>query len=118
MVNRITLLGRLGHDPELERLGENQTPHLQLRLAVDRRAGNEPAVDWLPVQVWGELAENCARYLSKGQRVYVEGRLQNSAWETDAGERRARLEVVAIRVVFLERPPQAEVTEAGAEGRE
>jgi len=118
MVNRVTLLGRLGHDPELEQAGEQRIPHLQLRLAVEHRAGNELVTDWIPVQVWRDQAENCARYLRKGQRVYVEGRLQNASWETEGG-RRSRLEVVASRVIFLERPAGApeepEEEEAGEE---
>lgn len=115
MVNRVTLLGRLGHDLAVEYRGENKTPHLQLRLAVERRVGDERTTDWLPVQVWGALAENCARYLAKGQRVYVEGRLQNTAWESEAGERRARLEVVAGRVVFLDHAPTGDEEAAAVE---
>lgn len=115
-VNRVFLVGRLGHDPDLKFLGEAGSPHLQIRLATERWQGEErgTATEWIPVQVWGKLAETCARYLAKGQRVCVEGRLQNSTWEAEGGGKHSRLEVVATRVIFLDRPGGA----AGGEEEE
>jgi len=108
-LNRVFIIGRLGHDPELEFVGENRSPHLQLRLATERWRGEEQGAvtEWIPVQVWGKLAETCARHLSKGQRVHIEGRLQNSTWEAEGGGKHSRLEVIATRVVFLDRPGTA-----------
>ena len=52
---------------------------------------------------WRKLAEQCSQFLQKGRRVYVEGRLQTRSWDTPEGERRYRTEVVADRVLFLDR---------------
>ena len=56
---------------------------------------------FVEVTVWGKQAEAGSVYLTKGRAVAIEGRLQQDTWETDAGERRSRLKVVAQRVTFL-----------------
>jgi primosomal replication protein N len=99
-VNRVQLLGRLGHDPELEHLGGKETAHVLLSIYTDRRQGDEVVSQRIPVHVWGRQAENCNAYLTKGRQVYAEGHLRLNTWE-DNGEPRSRLEVVATRVVFL-----------------
>jgi single-strand DNA-binding protein len=74
-------------------------------LAVNRKykAGEEwkEEVCFVDITVWGKQAENCAEYLSKGRPVFIEGRLQFSTWETDDGQKRNKLEVVANTVQFL-----------------
>lgn len=99
-LNRFQLIGRLGHDPVLEHRGESQTPYCQLRVATDRRQGEQTFTEWTRVIVWGSQAENTARYCRKGERLFIEGRLQTSSWETEEG-RRSRLEAVGRRVLFL-----------------
>ena len=102
-INRVELLGRVGADPEL-RTTQNGTAVVQLRLATDRRNGNESAeqqTDWHTVVCWDKQAEAVAQYVHKGERVYVAGRLNHQSWETDSGERRSRTEVHASEVIFL-----------------
>jgi single-strand DNA-binding protein len=74
-------------------------------LAVNRKykAGEEwkEEVCFVDITVWGKQAENCAEYLSKGRPVFIDGRLQFSTWETDDGQKRNKLEVVANSVQFL-----------------
>jgi single-strand DNA-binding protein len=53
------------------------------------------------VTVWGEQAEHCSKYLSKGRSVYVEGRLQTRSWDDKEGKKRYSTDIVADRVVFL-----------------
>ncbi len=102
-INHVTLLGRVGADPELCST-KSGTAVVQLRLATDRysksNAINE--TDWHSVVVWGKTAEAVARYVRKGDRVHVTGRLQQHSWQTDAGERRTRTEVHANEVIFLD----------------
>ena len=52
---------------------------------------------------WNRLAETCNQFLAKGRRAYVEGRLRTRTWETQDGQRRSRIEIVANRVLFLDR---------------
>ena len=103
-INHVTLLGRIGADPEL-RSTKSGTAVVQLRLATDRyskSAEGQSETDWHSVVVWGKTAEAVARYIRKGDRVHVTGRLQQHSWQTDSGERRSRTEVHASEVIFLD----------------
>ena len=75
----------------------------KLRLATDRyRKDAENETDWHNIVVWGATAEAVNQYVGTGQRVYVAGRLVQSSWEGDDGQRRHRTEVHASEVVFLD----------------
>jgi single-strand DNA-binding protein len=106
-VNVVTLIGNLATDVELREVNGGKKVASFL-LAVDRPAATE--ADFIPVATWERQAEVCAQYLGKGKRVAVDGRLRSRTWETQQGERRSALEVVANRVEFLFPPdPTAEV---------
>ena len=103
-INHVTLLGRVGADPVL-RSTKSGTAVVQLRLATDRyskSAEGQSETDWHSVVVWGKTAEAVVRYVAKGDRVHVTGRLQQHSWQTDSGERRLRTEVHASEVIFLD----------------
>ncbi len=102
-INHVTLLGRVGADPEL-RSTKVGTAVVQLRLATDSHSKSTETTetDWHSVVVWGKTAEAVARYVSKGDLVHVTGRLQQHSWQTDSGERRSRTEVHASEVIFLD----------------
>ena len=102
-INHVTLLGRVGADPDL-RSTKSGTAVVQLRLATDRysKSNETTETDWHSVVVWGKTAEAVARYVRKGDRVHVTGRLQQHSWQTDSGERRSRTEVHASEVIFLD----------------
>ena len=104
-VNHVMVLGNLTRDPEL-RYTPTGTAVCQLGVALNRRwrdqAGElQQEVTFVDVTVWSKQAESVAQYLTKGRAVAIEGRLQQDTWETEAGERRSRLKVVAQRVTFL-----------------
>ena len=102
-INHVTLLGRVGADPDL-RSTKSGTAVVQLRLATVRysKSNETTETDWHSVVVWGKTAEAVARYVGKGDRVHVTGRLQQHSWQTDSGERRSRAEVHASEVIFLD----------------
>ena len=101
-INKVELLGRVGNDPEM-RYTASGIAVTQLRLATDRgRKNGEDATDWHTVVVWDKIGEAVAQYVEKGQRLYVAGRLVQSSWEGDDGQRRYRTEVHAQEVVFLD----------------
>jgi single-strand DNA-binding protein len=113
MLNKVMLIGRLGKDPEMRFLPDG-TPYAQLSLATERNWRNEAGekrseTDWHNVVAWNKLASVCGKYLSKGQLVYVEGRLQTRSWDDD-GVKRYRTEVVAEQVKFLERKTEESTT--------
>ena len=100
-MNTVILIGRLVRDPELKFL-QSGTAVCKFTLAVDKPFGDKEA-DFIPITVWGKIAETCANHLSKGRLVAVEGRLQIRSYETQDGQKRKAAEVVANSVQFLDR---------------
>ena len=101
-INKVELLGRVGTDPEMK-YTPNGTAVTNLRLATDRyRRDGEDATDWHTVIVWGKTAEAVNQYVTKGQRIYVAGRLVQDTWEGEDGQRRSRTEIHTQEVVFLD----------------
>jgi len=114
-LNRVILIGRLTRDPEL-RLLPSGVPVATFTLAVDRPFANqqgEREADFIDVVVWRKQAESVSNHLSKGCLVAVEGRLQVRRYETQEGQRRRVVEVVADAVRFLDRPHGTEVEAPG-----
>ncbi len=109
-LNNVVLIGNLTRDPEL-RYTPSGLPVATLRLAVNRNFTNQQGeieTDYFNVIVWRNQAEKCAEYLSKGRQVAITGRLQSRSWETNDGQKRSIVEVVADRVVFLGRRDRQE----------
>jgi single-strand DNA-binding protein len=105
MINRVTLVGNLGADPELKTTPQGQKV-AQLRVATtesykDRDGNRQESTEWHTVVVWGNQAEACGKYLSKGRQVYVEGKLKTRKWTDKEGNDRYSTEVVASDVRFL-----------------
>ena len=104
-VNRVTLVGNLGRDPELRYTQSGQAV-ANFTLATnekwkDKEGNSQERTEWHRIIVWGKSAENCAQYLQKGRSVYIEGRLQTREWEDREGNKRTTTEVVAQAVQFL-----------------
>jgi single-strand DNA-binding protein len=102
-LNRVTLFGNLGADPELRTTAAG-LPVLSFRLATtdvyfDKNQEKQERTEWHNVVIFGARAEALARLLSKGTRVLVEGRLQTSSYEKD-GIRRFRTEIIASELCF------------------
>ncbi len=104
-MNVVTLIGNLATDVEVRELGDDKRVASFL-LAVDRPTSTGGA-DFIRIAAWNKQAETCAKYLTRGQRVAVDGRLRSRSWEEADGKRRSAVEVVANRVQFLSPPPQA-----------
>ena len=98
----IILIGRLTKDPELRDTQAGKAV-CSFTLAVDRPySGDKKEADFINVIVWNKVGENCAKYLSKGRKVAVQGRLQIRSYEDDKGYKKYITEVVANSVEFLE----------------
>ena len=105
MVNKVILIGNLGSDPEL-RYTPSGTAVATLSVATNRkwkdRDGNmQDETEWHRVIVWDKSAEFCGNYLSKGSKVYVEGRLQTRKWKDQAGVDRYTTEIISTTVQNL-----------------
>ena len=104
-VNQVVLLGRLTRDPELR-----QTPNgksvASFSMALNRsyKDSNDQWVedtDFIDCVAWGPLAERIEKYVKRGQRLFVTGRLSQRSWEQD-GQKRSKVEVVASDITFVE----------------
>ncbi len=102
--NKVLLMGNLTRDPEL-RFTASGTAVASFGIAVNRKykSGDDWKEDvcFVDITVWGKQGENCTEYLNKGSGVFVEGRLNMQSWETQDGQKRNKLEVVANVVQFL-----------------
>jgi single-strand DNA-binding protein len=110
-LNKVMLIGRAGTDPEM-RYTANGSAMTTFRMAVNRNFRGPDGewrenTDWFTVVCWRDLAERIGQNLTKGSRVYVEGRLQNRSWDGPDGQKRSTIEVVAVQVQALDRPAGA-----------
>jgi single-strand DNA-binding protein len=104
-VNRVTLLGNLGKDPDL-RTTPDKSPVCVLRIATDERQKDKEGApsthtEWHDVVTFGRTAELCASLLRKGREVYVEGRLRTKKWQDKEGRDRYGTEIHATSVEFV-----------------
>ena len=108
-LNKVMIIGNLGADPEMRYTADGNAL-TSFRVATSRNytggdGERHEETEWFSVVTWRKLAEQCSQFLQKGRRVYVEGRLRTRSWDTPEGQRRYRTEVVAERVLFLDRAP-------------
>ncbi len=99
------LIGNLGADPELRYTPGGQAV-CDIRLAtneswMDKNGQKQERTEWHRVVMWGKPAEICKQYLAKGQKLYVEGRLQTRSWDDKEGNKRYSTEIVATDFMFL-----------------
>jgi single-strand DNA-binding protein len=116
-LNKIMLIGNVGSDPEM-RYTPSGKAVTSFRMATNYRymgsdGERREETEWFRVSVWGKQAESCNQFLSKGRRVYVEGRLHSRNWEGQDGQIRTSLEVSANRVIFLDRAAPVSLPEEG-----
>ena len=107
-LNKVFLIGNLTRDPELRYIPSG-TAVADFSIAINRFFKNKEGTKtedtcFVRVVVWANQAESCAKYLSKGRPVFIEGRLQSRSWEDKDGQKRSAMEVVAERVQFLGSP--------------
>ncbi len=102
-MNKVILIGRLTKDPETRQISTGSAC-TNFTVAVDRPYSSrdgERGADFIPVVTWNKTAENCARYLTKGSRVGVSGRIQVRTYQANDGTRKYVTEVVGEEVEFL-----------------
>ena len=105
MLNRIQLIGYLGKDPEVRHAGDTPVANFSMATSErwkDKSGEKQERTEWHNVVAWRALGENCGKYLHKGSKVYVEGKIQTRKWEDKEGNDRYTTEVVALNVVFLD----------------
>ena len=105
-INRVVLTGNLTRDPELRSTGSGMSV-CSLRVACNTRRKDQSSGEWVDkpnyfdVTVWGAQGENCARFLSKGRPVAIDGRLEWREWQDQNGNTRQSIDIIADAVQFL-----------------
>ena len=98
MVNKVIIVGNLGHDPQLRQM-ENGTEIATFSVATsekwkDKNGEKQSKTEWHKIVAFGKVAEIIGKYLAKGSKVYIEGKLQTRSWEDDAGNKKYTTEIV------------------------
>jgi single-strand DNA-binding protein len=106
MLNKIMLIGNLGRDPELN-VTSDGTPVTKFSLAVNRNTKTSTGerkeeTEWFNIVAWRQLAEICERYLHKGSKIYIEGRLTQRKYTDREGVQRTSVEVIASDMQMLD----------------
>ncbi len=106
-LNRAMIIGNLTRDPELRTTSGGQTV-ATFGVATnhswtDASGQKQEKAEFHNIVAWGKLAEICGQYLTKGRKVYVEGRIQTRDWEGQDGQKRFRTEIVAETMIMLDR---------------
>lgn len=105
-INRVVISGNLTRDPELRATASGMAI-LKMGIAVNDRRKNPQSGEWedvpnfFDVVVFGQRGESISRFLSKGSKVAIEGKLRWSQWETPDGDKRSKVEIVADDIEFL-----------------
>jgi len=122
VLNKIMIIGNVGNDPEM-RYTPSGEPTTTFRIATNRtytsQGEKRKETEWFTVVTWKNLAEQVSNYLTKGRRVYVEGRFRSRTWQAQDGSTRFVNEIIANQVLFLDRAPQegaAPAEETGTDG--
>lgn len=109
-INMVIVTGNLTADPELKETS-NGTPVCELRIASNasiKKEGNwTTKTNYFPINTWGAQAENVSKYLTKGSKIGVEGRLEYQSWESKEGKKQSRLVITAKQIEFLSKPKSA-----------
>ena len=105
MINKVTLIGHLGKDPEVKYLDKDRVV-ANLTLATngrynDRNGNRVETTEWHNLEMWDGLAKVAEKYLKKGDRVYVEGRLKTRKWQDDNNNDRYSTEIICTDFTFL-----------------
>jgi single-strand DNA-binding protein len=111
-LNKVMIIGRLGRDPEM-RYTPSGRPVTTFTVATSRswntsEGERKVETEWFNVVAWSNLAEICKQYLTKGQQVYVEGRLQTRTWDDSEGNKHTSVEIVANEMIMLSERREAE----------
>ena len=104
-LNKVMIIGHLGRDPEM-RYTPSGRPVTTFSVATNRSwnasdGERHTETEWFNIVSWGSLAEICKQFLTKGQQVYIEGRLQFRTWEDGEGKRHSSTEIVANEMIML-----------------
>ena len=120
-LNKLSIIGNVGNEPEM-RFTPNGKPVTSFSVATNwlytsSEGERRQETEWFNVVAWNRLAEQCNQFLAKGRLVYVEGRIHTRNWEGQDGQQHSKIEVIASRVIFLEKRGAAPLADEKVEDR-
>ena len=104
-LNKVTLIGRLGQDPEVREVGTSKVANFSIATDesyTDKSGNKVEKTEWHRIVMWNKAAENAQAYLKKGSLVYVEGKIETRSWENDSGEKRYTTEIKSYSFQMLD----------------
>ncbi len=121
-LNKVMIIGNLGRDPEM-RYTPSGKPVTTFSVATSRTwstadGEKREETEWFNVVAWSSLAEICKQFLTKGQQVYIEGRLQTRHWDDQEGNKHTSVEIVANEMIILSERREAGESSAEVETSE
>jgi len=109
MINKAIIVGNLGQDPEVKHLdGDRTVANFSIATSEkynDRNGNKVENTEWHNIELWGKTAEVAEKYLKKGSRVYVEGKLKTENWEKE-GVKHYKTKIVGFTIQMLDRKPE------------
>jgi single-strand DNA-binding protein len=108
-INKVILIGNLGKDPDIRRIDTGVVvasfPIATSEVFTDKSSGQKKEItDWHDIVLWRGLAETAERYLRKGMKIYVEGKLKKRSWQDKEGNTRYTVEIIGENMTILSRP--------------
>ena len=121
-LNKVMIIGNLGRDPEM-RYTPSGKPVTTFSVATSRiwntsEGEKREETEWFNIVAWSSLAEICKQYLTKGQQVYIEGRLQTRRWDDQEGNKHTSVEIVANEMIILSERRDTEESSTASESIE
>ena len=113
MLNRATLIGNLGSDPEVKEIANGKVANFSIATSEtfkDKQGVKQEKTEWHRIVCFGNVAEIAEKYLAKGKRVYIEGKIKTREWEDKAGTKKYTTEILAQTVRMLDRKSDGEST--------
>ena len=104
-LNKVTLIGRLGQDPEVREVGTSKVANFSIATDesyTDKSGNKVEKTEWHKIVMWNKAAENAQAFLKKGSLVYVEGKIETRSWENDSGEKRYTTEIKSFSFQMLD----------------
>lgn len=123
MLNKVTLIGRLGKDPEMRSTPGGSTV-CKFSIATDekwtdRNGEKQERTEWHNIEVWGKLAEICGQYLRKGKLVYIEGSIRTDSWDDkESGQKKYMTKIIGQQMKMLDRRNDDESSSSSSRGRD
>jgi single-strand DNA-binding protein len=107
MYQKTVLIGNLGADPEVKTLPSGKSV-AEFRMATSYGFGEKETTEWHRVVAWEKTADAVGKFLKKGSKVFVEGRIQSRSYDDKDGQKRFITEIIASEVKFLDGKPKAD----------